>query len=335
MKRKGSLRNGMKALALSTAIAAGMSLYGANTTASGSSDIQEDGIERLVRSEQSVLEDNSSMKDVVTYADRKGFAEPTIPQSKEEKDFLAMLPSSEGDGYKRHPVEQGDTLWGIAREYAEKANSDINGFIDDMTEMNDHERLNHGDIWVLPVRSDKNSHNLSYEDMSRRERIDFLEDRSTPASHDYIEDILDISEKRNMDPRILMSIATVESGFNNGARSSMGAEGIWQLIPAYHGSSEDPMDSLRAAIGFIENLYKDFHEMHGDEYGALVSTIAAYNAGPNRVKGWIEEGKWDGINPEQTPLNGGHERGFSSETRDYVQKNLDVLQDNYNFDYSP
>ena len=250
---------------------------------------------------------------------------PELTDNK-NKTYIAELPSREGDGYIRHPVERGESLWGIANRY-------VGIEIDDIRKANGGlARLDYADIIKIPKQSENPVDSMRYEDMNREQREDFLRDRSSPGSHEYISDILEISENHGIDARIPMAIASAESGFDNGAVSSMGAQTMWQLIPKYHGRFENPMEALPVALGFFNSLYERFMDIHDDETSALISSIAAYNVGPNRVRGWIENGQWDGRTIEGIPRNGHQGIGFSNETRNYVDRVVnDTLVRLYNY----
>ena len=94
-------------------------------------------------------------------------------------------------------------------------------------------------------------------------------------------------------PEALINVAFVESNFNSNAKSSAGAGGMWQFMPytakAYGLVVNDRRDdrfnvelSTKAACMYMVDLYSQFD----DWYLAL----AAYNAGPSRIKQAIREG---------------------------------------------
>ena len=95
-------------------------------------------------------------------------------------------------------------------------------------------------------------------------------------------------------PEALISVAFVESHFNSKAKSPAGASGMWQFMPytakAYglvvNNKRDDRFNvelSTKAACMYMVDLYSQFD----DWYLAL----AAYNAGPSKVRQAIREGK--------------------------------------------
>ncbi len=86
---------------------------------------------------------------------------------------------------------------------------------------------------------------------------------------------------RHKVPRaFLLAVVAVESGFRKDALSRVGAQGLMQLMPATAADlqvdPEDPRQNVDGGARYLAWLLKYF----GDERLAL----AAYNAGPGRVK---------------------------------------------------
>jgi soluble lytic murein transglycosylase len=122
-----------------------------------------------------------------------------------------------------------------------------------------------------------------------------------------------------------------ESGFAVDAESPAGARGMMQLMPATASSeaaklgqpfslprlSTDGLYNIDLGRGYLQSLIEDFG-------GSYALAIAAYNAGPGRVRQWIAEygdprgGKIDMVDWIETiPID---------ETRLYVQRVLENLQ---------
>ena len=92
----------------------------------------------------------------------------------------------------------------------------------------------------------------------------------------YIDDVLDILDEEHVD-RVWVWLMLLESGGKLNRRSSAGAIGVWQLMPATskHYGCDNPNDipcATHAAARYIKKLLVDFH---GDKW----QTIAAYNMG--------------------------------------------------------
>lgn len=125
----------------------------------------------------------------------------------------------------------------------------------------------------------------------------------------------------------LMAIARRESAFFPDARSPVGARGLMQLMPAT-GLNVARRKGLKLTTG---DLYDIEHNVTlGSAYyrqllerfdGNRAVALAAYNAGPNRVKHWVGRG---------LPLDAWIETIPYGETRDYVKA---VLAYSVVFDY--
>ena len=87
-------------------------------------------------------------------------------------------------------------------------------------------------------------------------------------------------------PKDLFYVAMVESGFDNGARSRVGAGGIWQFMPGaarayglevsyWIDARRDPERAVDAAAHYLKDLYVRF--------GSWYLVFAAYNAGYGSV----------------------------------------------------
>lgn len=94
--------------------------------------------------------------------------------------------------------------------------------------------------------------------------------------------VRDLARKHGLDPAVVMAVIQVESHFRPNAVSPVGAKGLMQIAPgtAKHLGLENPLDphaNLRAGIRYLAQLKKRFG-------GKLVLILAAYNAGPTKVK---------------------------------------------------
>ncbi len=100
------------------------------------------------------------------------------------------------------------------------------------------------------------------------------------------------SELARIDPLLVLALIEVESAYDPGARSSRGALGLMQLRePTLRREVEragldwadpsDPATNLRAGIRYLRRLL--------DAFGREEVALMAYNAGPNRILGYLRE----------------------------------------------
>jgi membrane-bound lytic murein transglycosylase D len=155
---------------------------------------------------------------------------------------------------------------------------------------------------------------IQYFSQKDRERFQRFLDRGEP----YREVIQNILEE-NQVPADLYYLGMIESGFSPHAKSSAKAAGVWQFMRAtgklYGLSSDryvderlDPIRATEAAAKMLRDLYRDFH--------SWPLAMAAYNAGPGRIRGAIRRGRtndfWELVEKKKLPR----------ETMDYVPKFL-------------
>jgi soluble lytic murein transglycosylase len=114
----------------------------------------------------------------------------------------------------------------------------------------------------------------------------------------------------------LMAIARRESAFFPAARSSAGARGLMQLLPST-GLTVARQQGLKLSASDLYSV--EYNVALGSAYyqqllerfdGNRAVALAAYNAGPNRVKHWVGQG---------LPLDAWIETIPYRETRDYVK----------------
>lgn len=137
--------------------------------------------------------------------------------------------------------------------------------------------------------------------------------------------VLTAAKKQKIEPAWVFAITRQESAFAESAKSSVGAMGLMQLMPAtanqvakqnkisYKNKTEllKTETNIQLGSGYLKHLL----ELH---QGSMILATAAYNAGPSRVKLWLnnrnslEADQWI----ETIPF---------SETRDYVQNVMTYL----------
>ena len=104
------------------------------------------------------------------------------------------------------------------------------------------------------------------------------------------------ADRHDLDPALLLAVVQVESGGYNFARSSVGALGLMQLMPAtgqelarsmgiaWHGSETlfDPQVNIKLGTAYLRQL--------SDRFGSWEAALAAYNWGPGRIDRRIQRG---------------------------------------------
>jgi hypothetical protein len=88
--------------------------------------------------------------------------------------------------------------------------------------------------------------------------------------------------KYQLDPALIRSIIDTESGFNERAVSSKGAQGLMQLMPGTAAqlgvrNPFDPEENIRGGVKYMRSLLDTFNN-------DLALSLAAYNAGENLVQ---------------------------------------------------
>lgn len=124
----------------------------------------------------------------------------------------------------------------------------------------------------------------------------------------YQAEIQKYAEEFEIEEELLAALIYVESRFNNYSESSKGAVGLMQLMPstaiwiAEELGYEDfqledlnqPELNIKFGSWYFSYLYQKFDS-------DLIKTIAAYNAGENNVRIWIDDG-WQGDINEKLPF---------------------------------
>lgn len=135
---------------------------------------------------------------------------------------------------------------------------------------------------------------------------------------EYVDIVAAAAEKNDIPESLVYSVIRAESSFRAGAVSKAGAKGLMQLMPETYewlvqkqGGSETPEDITDPAVNigygclYLRSLY--------DRFGDWELAVAAYNAGPNRVAGWLADSRYssDGKRLDKIPYD---------ETENYVNR---------------
>lgn len=131
------------------------------------------------------------------------------------------------------------------------------------------------------------------------------------------------------DPALVLAVIRQESAFDATAISRAGARGLMQLMPATARSmarrlkirysrqrlTADPEHNVSLGSAYLARLIRSYD-------GSIVLALAAYNAGPNRVKRWLRANG----DPRATSVQDAIDWVESipiAETRNYVQRVLE------------
>lgn len=166
--------------------------------------------------------------------------------------------------------------------------------------------------------------NGSYQPLVRRYINEFSRnpvriERLSERASDYLFMVVNELNKRRM-PTELALLPFVESAYRNTAYSHAGAAGMWQFIPStgriyglkQTGSYDARMDSFEATRAALDYLQKLNREFRGDWF----LTLAAYNAGENRIHRAIIENRSRGKRTDYWNLR------LPRETQQYVPRLL-------------
>jgi len=143
--------------------------------------------------------------------------------------------------------------------------------------------------------------------------------------------VIPVASGAPLDPPLILATIRQESAFESDAVSPAGARGLMQLMPAtanlvarkigaVHALpmlTRDPDYNIRLGSAYLSGLLDDFD-------GSYILALAAYNAGPGRVRQWLR----DNGDPRDAGTDAVDwiERIPFSETRNYVQRVMENFQ---------
>lgn len=120
----------------------------------------------------------------------------------------------------------------------------------------------------------------------------------------YKDFIVRQASENDIDPALVAAVIKVESNFRHDAVSRRDARGLMQLLPdtaeevarnlgheideeAFVDKLFDPEYNITLGTRYLAKMLKDFD-------GSEAMALAAYNAGPAKLRSWLEQGIWDG-----------------------------------------
>ncbi len=148
-------------------------------------------------------------------------------------------------------------------------------------------------------------------------KIKYWDDIELRFPLSYSEKIQQNALQQDLNPAIIFGLIRRESAFNKDARSPVGARGLMQIMPrtgrqiakdlneSWQGKNSlyNPVKNLRYGSYYYQKLLNQFN-------GHYALALAAYNAGPHRVKKWLPD--------DSIPADIWIETIPFRETRDYV-----------------
>ena len=146
-----------------------------------------------------------------------------------------------------------------------------------------------GAIHYVPAR---NSHPRQTACSARRPRPQSLSGRSSasakatalwaddhPAARSLQDSIESVATEHGVDPLLVKAVIKTESNFDPEAVSAKGALGLMQLMPATARELRvaNPLENVTGGTRYLRTLLDSYD-------GNVALSLAAYNAGPGRVK---------------------------------------------------
>jgi tetratricopeptide (TPR) repeat protein len=138
----------------------------------------------------------------------------------------------------------------------------------------------------------------------------------------YVEKAIQESSQYNLSPYLVLALMRQESAFNKKVVSSANAIGLMQLLPTTatrvartmgtklpdQNDLKKPEVNIQLGVKYLSGLLDEFEDN-------IIFALASYNAGPNKVKQWME------IRSHLLPLEFMESIPYK-ETRNYVKKVL-------------
>jgi len=113
----------------------------------------------------------------------------------------------------------------------------------------------------------------------------------------FVDPITHWSQQRNLNPLLVIALIRQESRFQPAIRSSAGATGLMQVMPATaswiaeqtklnHYQLQSPVDNIKLGTWYLDYTHDSYNN------NSLLA-VASYNAGPGNVAEWVKKGLRD------------------------------------------
>ncbi|GIP20954.1 lytic transglycosylase domain-containing protein [Paenibacillus sp. J22TS3] len=151
----------------------------------------------------------------------------------------------------------------------------------------------------------------------------------------YKDEIRHHAAVNHIDPFMVAAIIRVETNYKANQESSKGALGVMQIMPdtakwviskaglpdvSLESLKQEPDKNIQIGSWYLKSLYDQFE-------GNEIAVIAAYNAGPTKVKSWIKSGKWDGRLETSKDIPFGETRHYVQRVAHYYEQYQDLYKE--------
>lgn len=143
------------------------------------------------------------------------------------------------------------------------------------------------------------------------------------------------AENNELDPFMVAAIIRVETNYQPSKQSKKGALGVMQIMPdtalwvlekaklpevSLDRINHEPETNIEIGTWYLKELSDQFN-------GNMIAVIAAYNAGPTRVKTWLKTGVWDGSIDTVSSIPLGETRHYVQRVVHYYEQYTDIYKE--------
>ena len=120
-----------------------------------------------------------------------------------------------------------------------------------------------------------------------------------PLPHQEL--VFSVAEEYDVDPYLVFAIIRAESKYQTAAESPVGAKGLMQIMPETGSwiADQKGLEGFKPEDLHDPDINIDFgcwylHSLSREFKGNIALTVAAYNAGLNKVEEWADQDIWHG-----------------------------------------